>query len=111
MLLPLEGRIPGFLGVVMIARTWHGAVPLAKSDAYLELMRNVAIPDYTKTPGNRGAYVLHRVDGDVAHFIMLTYWDSLDAVRGFAGDDVSVAKYYDFDAGYLIRTRAYRAAL
>ncbi len=86
----------------MIARTWHGAVPLAKSDAYLELMRNVAIPDYTKTPGNRGAFVLHRVDGDVAHFIMLTYWDSLDAVRGFAGDDVSVAKYYDFDAGYLI---------
>jgi heme-degrading monooxygenase HmoA len=86
----------------MIARTWHGAVPLAKSDAYLELMRNVAIPDYAKTPGNRGAYVLHRVDGDVAHFIMLTYWDSLDAVRGFAGDDVSVAKYYDFDADYLI---------
>jgi hypothetical protein len=33
---------------------------------------------------------------------MLTYWDSLAAVRGFAGDDVSVAKYYDFDADYLI---------
>jgi heme-degrading monooxygenase HmoA len=86
----------------MIARIWHGTVALAKSEAYLELMRSVAIPDYMATPGNRSAQVLHRVDGDVAHFIMLTFWDSLDAVRAFAGDDVSVAKYYDFDAGYLI---------
>ena len=86
----------------MIARTWHGAVPIAKSEKYLELMRNVAIPDYKRTPGNRGAYVLHREEGDVVHFVMLTYWDSLEAVSGFAGRDVSVAKYYDFDVDYLI---------
>jgi heme-degrading monooxygenase HmoA len=86
----------------VIARTWHGAVPIEKSDKYLELMRNVAIPDYKATPGNRGAYVLLRKEGDIAHFIMLTYWDSLDAVRTFAGEDVTAAKYYDFDVDYLI---------
>lgn len=86
----------------VIARTWHGAVPIEKSDKYLELMRNVAIRDYKTTPGNRGAYVLYRKAGDIAHFIMLTYWDSLEAVSRFAGRDISIAKYYDFDADYLI---------
>jgi hypothetical protein len=38
----------------MIARIWHGAVPLAKSEVYLDRMRNVALPDYKSTSGNRG---------------------------------------------------------
>ena len=52
----------------MIARIWHGAVPVAKSDEYLERMRTVALPDYKSTVGNRGAFCLHRVQGNVAHF-------------------------------------------
>ena len=47
----------------MMARIWHGAVPLARSEAYLKRMRTIAIPDYQKTPGNRGAFCLHRIEG------------------------------------------------
>ena len=61
----------------MIARIWHGMVPTTKSEDYLQRMRKVALPDYKSTPGNRGAWCLHRVEGDVAHFDMLTYWDDL----------------------------------
>jgi heme-degrading monooxygenase HmoA len=86
----------------MIARIWHGAVPVAKSDAYLDRMRKVALPDYKSISGNRGAYCLHRVEGDVAHFDMLTFWEDVDAIKRFAGDDYQVAKYYDFDRGFLI---------
>ncbi|MET9341174.1 MULTISPECIES: antibiotic biosynthesis monooxygenase family protein [unclassified Nonomuraea] len=86
----------------MIARIWHGATPIEKSADYLRLMREVAIPDYRSTPGCRGAYVLRREEGDVAHFITLTFWDSEESVAAFAGDDVTVAKYYDFDADYLL---------
>ena len=60
----------------MIARIWHGAAPVAKSDAYLDRMRKVALPDYKSIAGNRGAYCLHRVEGDVAHFSTDTRFDA-----------------------------------
>ena len=33
---------------------------------------------------------------------MLTFWESEESIRAFAGDDISVAKYYDFDKDFLI---------
>ena len=78
----------------MIARIWHGRVPLEKSEEYLEKMRSVALPDYERTPGNRGAYCLHRVDGTLAYFQMLTFWDDIDAIKRFAGEDYHQARYY-----------------
>jgi heme-degrading monooxygenase HmoA len=86
----------------MITRIWHGATPATKSDEYLNLMRTVAIPDYCLTPGNKGAYVLRPIEGDTAHFLMVTFWESEEAIRAFAGDDISVAKYYDFDKDFLL---------
>jgi heme-degrading monooxygenase HmoA len=77
----------------MITRIWHGRTTTAKSDEYLNLMRTIAIPDYRSIPGNKGAYALRRIEGDTAHFLMLTFWESEDAVRAFARDDISVANY------------------
>ena len=86
----------------MITRIWHGTTHASKSDEYLKLMRTVAIPDYRATPGNQGAYALRRIEGDTAHFLMVTFWESEAAIRAFAGDDISVAKYYDFDRNFLV---------
>ncbi len=58
----------------MITRIWHGRTTAAKADEYLDLMRTVAIPEYRATPGNKGAYALRRIEDDVAHFLMLTFW-------------------------------------
>ena len=65
-------------------------------------MRTVAIPDYRSTPGNKGAYALRRMEGDTAHFLMVTFWESEETIRAIAGDDVSVAKYYGFDKDFLL---------
>ncbi len=86
----------------MIARMWHGKVPISKADEYLGLMRRVALPEYVATRGNRGAWCLYRTEADVTHFEMLTFWDDTEAIQRFAGDDFSLAKYYDFDTDYLI---------
>jgi heme-degrading monooxygenase HmoA len=86
----------------MITRIWHGRTTVAKADEYLDLMRSIAIPDYRATPGNIGAYALRRIEGDVAHFLMLTFWESEGAIRAFAGDDINVAKYYAFDKNFLL---------
>ncbi|HEY9552091.1 hypothetical protein [Allosphingosinicella sp.] len=86
----------------MIARRWHGRIPTAKTEAYLKLMREVALPDYRATEGNLGAWCLHRADGDVVHVEMFTLWRDWDSISRFAGEDVVAAKYYDFDADYLL---------
>ena len=46
------------------------------------------------------APALPRIEGDTAHFLMVTFWESEAAIRAFAGDDISVAKYYDFDKDF-----------
>ena len=86
----------------MIARRWHGRVPATKVEEYLALMREVALPDYRSTKGNRGAWCLHRAEGDVIHVEMFTLWEDEAAIRRFAGDDMHAAKYYDFDADFLL---------
>jgi len=86
----------------MIARTWHGVVPREKADAYYEYLLETGIPGYRATPGNRGCYVLRRVEGERAHFLLVSLWESLDAIRGFVGDDIDRAHYYPEDADFLI---------
>ncbi len=86
----------------MITRTWHGTTPAAKAEEYLHLMRTVALPDYWSTPGNLGALALHRMEGDIAHFLMVTQWESYEVIKVFAGEDISTAKYYDFDKDFLL---------
>src|SRR6476659_5645728 len=90
----------------MIARLWHGVVPVSKADEYLDLMRRIALPEYRATRGNQGAWCLHRTEADVTHFEMLTFWEDTDAIKRFAGNDFNMAKYYDFDSNYLIEKEA-----
>jgi len=86
----------------VIARIWHGTTSTAKADDYLAFLQARAIPDYSSTPGNRAVHLLRREEGEITHFITLTHWESLDAIRAFAGDDISKAKYYPEDAGFLL---------
>jgi heme-degrading monooxygenase HmoA len=86
----------------MIARTWHGIVLREQADAYRAYLLRTGVPDYKATPGNRGVYVLRRLEGPHAHFLLISVWDSLDAIRAFAGDDVERARYYPEDAAYLL---------
>lgn len=86
----------------MIARRWHGRVPAAKAQDYLKLMREVGLPDYRSTHGNLGAWCLHRRDGDVVHVEIFTFWRDEAAIRRFAGDALTKAKYYDFDPDFLL---------
>jgi heme-degrading monooxygenase HmoA len=57
---------------------------------------------YAQTPGNRGAWLLRRDQGDRTEFIALLLWDSVDAIRAFAGDDIEAAVLYPEDERYLV---------
>jgi heme-degrading monooxygenase HmoA len=86
----------------MIVRMWHGRVPTTKADAYREFTNGRAIPDYRSVKGNISVHVLERREEEVTHFITLTFWESLEAIKGFAGEDVDVAKYYTEDKEFLL---------
>jgi hypothetical protein len=86
----------------MITRIWHGATHAAKSDGVPKLDANCRHPRLPLDPLQQGAYALRGMEGDTAHFLMVTSWESEEAIRAFAKDDISVAKYYDFDKDFLI---------
>jgi len=86
----------------MIARIWRGAVARSDGDAYARHMQDTGIAGYTSTKGNRGVWMLRRDVDDKTEFVMFTLWDSMDAVRAFAGEPPEVAVFYPDDDRYLI---------
>ena len=86
----------------MVVRMWHGRVPAAKASKYRAFLEARAIPDYRSVPGNVSVHVLERPDGPVVHFVTLTFWEDMAAIRAFAGDPVEAAKYYPEDRDYLL---------
>ena len=86
----------------MIARIWRGVVRTEDADVYGKYIDETGFAAYKATPGNQGAWLLRRDDGDRTEFVAFTLWDSLDAIRAFAGDDVETAVYYPEDDRYLV---------
>jgi len=86
----------------MIVRMWHGRVPTTKARAYAEFLNKRAIPDYQSVPGNISVHILERNEGDITHFITMTFWENMSVIRGFAGENVERAKYYPEDNEFLL---------
>ena len=86
----------------MIARIWHGTTKVEKADEYVEFLKKTGIRDYRNTEGNIRAYVLRRVEEDRAHFLTLTFWESADSIKKFAGEDYEKARYYPEDKDFLL---------
>ena len=75
----------------MIARLWRGVASGENADAYERLLRAEILPGIHRIDGYRGAYLLRREHDGRSEFVTVTLWDSLDAVRAFAGDDYEAA--------------------
>ena len=86
----------------MIARTWRGATRLEDAEEYAEYIRGTGLKKYRETPGNRGAWLLWRPAGDRAEVLTFSLWESEDAVRAFAGDDIERAVFYPEDDRFLV---------
>jgi len=86
----------------MIARIWKGAVRQQDGDAYAQYIQDTGVAGYAKTPGNRGVWMLRRTVDDRTEFMTFTLWDSIEAVKAFAGDDYETAVYYPEDERFLV---------
>jgi heme-degrading monooxygenase HmoA len=86
----------------MLVRTWRGWTRATDADEYLEYINRTGLTAYQATPGNRGAAVWRRIADGRAEFVVVSQWDSLEAVRRFAGPDPERAVFYPEDARYLV---------
>jgi heme-degrading monooxygenase HmoA len=86
----------------MIARIWRGTVRADDATAYASYLQESGIEGYKKTQGNRGAWALWRVTGDRAEVITLSFWESRQAIQGFAGQDIEEAVFYPEDDRFLV---------
>jgi heme-degrading monooxygenase HmoA len=86
----------------MIARIWHGETPADQADAYFDYLNSTSVAECSALAGNRGVYVLRRLEGPVAHFLLVTFWDSEASIKKFAGPDPKLARYYPQDKKFLL---------
>ncbi|HUD68399.1 MAG TPA: antibiotic biosynthesis monooxygenase [Candidatus Sulfotelmatobacter sp.] len=75
----------------MISRVWHGWTTRDNANAYETLLRSEVLPGIHRVRGFKGAHVLRRDLRDEVEFVTITLFDSLEAVKQFAGEDYEVA--------------------
>jgi len=88
--------------MTVIARVWFGRTKAEDYDAYLEYLEESGVAELEGTPGNQGVMVLRRIDGAEAEFGVISFWNSLDDVKAFAGEEVDTARYFPNDKRYLL---------
>ena len=87
----------------MILRRWVGRIRTETTDAYRAYIAETGGTDYRQTPGNQGYRMLMRdVDDGITEVVTESLWTSLDDIKAFAGDDISLARYYPRDDDFLL---------
>lgn len=88
----------------MIARVWHGVVPQEKAAGYGNYLQDsdLGVRDYERISGNRGVYLFRREEGDRVHFLLISLWDSRQAIEKYAGPDIEKARYFPYDLECLL---------
>ena len=86
----------------MIARIWRGTTSDTHADTYMDYLRETGLDAYEATAGNKGVFVLRRIADGKAEFVLISLWDSFEAIRDFAGPEPEKAVYYPRDDEYLL---------
>lgn len=85
-----------------IARIWHGRTLTAKADEYEKYLDASGVKTILATDGNHGVEVLRRSDGPQTDFLVISYWESIEAVKKFAGADYQKAVIMPRDREFLV---------
>ena len=75
----------------MIARMWRGSAFPEKAEEYVNHLQTSVLPELRQIEGFQGVTLMRKDSAQGAEFIVLTFWESMDAIRTFAGDNAEVA--------------------
>lgn len=87
---------------MVIARIWHGRTLTSKADEYYAYLKEAGINKVEAIEGNLGAQVLRRTEDKTTEFTVISYWESRDAIKKFAGDDIEKTHFLPKDPQYLL---------
>jgi heme-degrading monooxygenase HmoA len=85
----------------MIARVWSAQTTSIQVPAYVDHLRSQVLPAVKKVDGYAGAMLLERAVSHAAEIIVITFWRSVDSIKGFAGEDSEAAVVADEAASLL----------
>ena len=74
----------------MIARQWRGWTQPRDADSYESLLITKVLPGLKAIAGYRGGYVLRNDEPNESEFVVINFFDSLDSVRRFAGENYTI---------------------
>ncbi len=86
----------------VVARMWHGRTLTSRADEYYAYLKEAGIDKIEAIEGNLGAQVLRRTNGKTTQFIVISYWESRDAIKKFAGEDIEKTHFLPKDPQYLL---------
>ncbi|TQK20559.1 hypothetical protein FBY40_3096 [Microbacterium sp. SLBN-154] len=86
-----------------VVRMWRGAVHTEHADEYVAYVERTGMAEYRATTGNLDAWILTRdLPDGTTEIVTVSRWESFEAIRGFAGDDIDVAVFYPDDDRFLV---------
>jgi heme-degrading monooxygenase HmoA len=94
--------IPGAGATRLIARIWHGQTAATMVDDYTHYLYEEGVRTIARIPGDCGVQMLRKVGDEIGDFQVISYWDSLEAIKLFAGDEYERVRHLPNDAKYLI---------
>ncbi len=86
----------------MITRVWHGKTRAEHADRYLQFLLHEGIKGYGNTEGNISIRVWRKIENGFCHFYTVSEWESIEAIKKFAGEEYEKAVYYPQDSGILL---------
>ena len=90
----------------MVARVWVGITREAQAGDYLAYLNRTRVKAHRETEGNRGVYVLQRVCGGRAEFVLLSLWESWEAIQKFSPGEIEKEVPYPADKDFLLEPDA-----
>lgn len=91
----------------MIVRTWHGCVPLKHAEGFAKHLEKTGVGHSRSVERNRGAFVKRETQDGWEHFFLAAYWQDLEAVKAFAGENYHIAVTYNDDAKFELLSDPY----
>lgn len=86
-----------------VLREWRAEIRRKLKHEYVEYVRSTGIAEYRALPGNLGAVIATRdLDEERSEIVTLSWWIDNEAIRAFAGEDITIARYFPEDDRFLL---------
>ena len=95
-------NVPVLTDHPMVARIWHGRTPADKADEYKQYLFDVGVKKIATLPGNRGVQLMANKNAEQGEFMVVSYWDSIEAIKGYAGENYTRVHDLPRDKEFLI---------